>query len=118
ERSQFVVNFHPQRLENLRRRMATTVAADDFLNRACQWQRLPKLGNLALLHKSAGDATRRRLFAQVPKEAGQFFLAVTVDDLAGRFSGGRVHPHVEGPISHQTETALGVFELARRNTEI
>ena len=33
ERAELVVHLHPQCLENLRRRMAATVTADDFLDR-------------------------------------------------------------------------------------
>ena len=47
--------------------MATSVAADDFLDRARQRQRLPKRRDLAQLHNGAGNATRRRFFAQIAK---------------------------------------------------
>ena len=118
ERAQLVVHFHAQGLENLRRGVATPMAANNFLDRPGQRECFTKWRGLALLHNRTGDATRGRFFAEIAKKSGQFFFAVTVDDRIRGFLGAWIHPHVERTVSHQTETALGIFELAGRNTEI
>src|SRR5439155_4687468 len=51
-------------------------------------------------------------------EARQFFFAVLVYDARGGEARSRVHAHVERTVSHETETALRIFELSRRNTQI
>src|SRR5438270_13302228 len=118
ERAELVVDFHAQGLENLSCGVATPMPADNFLNRPGQPECFTKWRGLALLHNRTGDATRGRFLAEIAKKPGQLFFAVTVDDRTRGFLGARIHPHVEGTVSHQTETAFGIFELARRNTKI
>src|SRR5262245_13594303 len=59
-----------------------------------------------------------RFFAQFTKESGQILFAVVVYDCCRGEARSRIHSHVEWAISHQTEPALRVFELAGRNPEI
>ena len=118
ERAEFVVHLHPQGLEDLRRRMAPTVAADDFLDRLGEGERFAKGRFLAQLHDLARDPARRRLFAELAKNARQLFFRVAVDHFGGRQFPARIHPHVERAVAHQAETAIGIFELARGNAEI
>src|SRR5256714_6105343 len=92
--------------------------ANNFLNRPGQRECFTKWRGLALLHNRTGDATRGGFFAEIAKKSGQLFFAVTVDDRIRGFLGAWIHPHVERTVSHQTETAFGIFELAGRNTEI
>src|SRR2546423_14452089 len=92
--------------------------ANNLLNRPCQRECFMKWRGLAQLRNCTGDATRGRFFTEIAKKSGQLFFAVTVDDRTRGFLEAWVHPHVERTVSHQTETALGIFELTRRNTKI
>ena len=98
---QFVVHFHPQRLENLRRRMAAPVPADDFLDRLGQAERFAKGRFFAQLDDLAGNAARGRLFAELAENARQLFFRIAVDDFGGRQFPARIHPHVERAVAHR-----------------
>src|ERR1022692_3935373 len=119
KRTEFVVHFHAQRLKSLRRRMTTSVATNDFFNRTRERQRFTKRRRLARLHDYARDPARSRLLAQVAEQLCELFLAVIVNDVR---SLGRlvpwIHPHIERTVAHHAETALGIFELARRHAKI
>src|ERR1039457_6383062 len=119
KRTEFVVHFHAQRLKSLRRRMTTSVATNDFFNRTRERQRFTKRRRLARLHDYARDPARSRLLAQVAEQLCELFLAVIVNDVRSR---GRlvpwIHPHIERTVAHHAETALGIFELARRHAKI
>src|SRR5207302_9188903 len=52
------------------------------------------------------------------KELSQLLFTVLVYDGGSSEACRRVHPHVEGTVSHKAETARGIFQLARRNTKI
>src|SRR5437868_15527378 len=91
--------------------------ANNFLDRPCQRECLTKWRGLAQLHNRTGDATRGGFFAEIAKKSGQLFFAVTVDDRTRGFLAACDHPHVERTVSHQTETAFGIFEVSGRNTE-
>ena len=118
ERAEFVVHLHPQRLEDLRRRMASAVASDDFFDRLGQRERFAKRRFLAQLDDLAGNAARGRLFAQLAKNPRQLFFRVAVDHLGGGQFPARIHPHVERAVAHQAETAIGVLQLPRGDAEI
>ena len=118
ERAKLIVNLHAQRLENLRRGMTSSVTADDFFDRFRERERFAKRRFLAHFHDLAGDAARGWFFAVFAENAGQFFLAVAVDDFRGRQFATRIHPHIERAVAHKTETAISIFKLARGNAEI
>jgi len=55
---------------------------------------------------------------EVTKQASQFLFTVLVYNLRSSQLGSRVHAHVERTVSNEAETALRIFQLARRNTKI
>ena len=63
-----------RRLEDLGRGMAPSVAADDFLDRLRQLQRIAKGCFLAQLDDLAGDTARGRLFPELAEEFGSVLL--------------------------------------------
>jgi hypothetical protein len=46
------------------------------------------------------------------------FLAVLIYDRGSGQLGSRIHPHVEGTVSHEAEPALRIFELSGRDSQI
>ena len=118
ERAEFIVHFHPQSLEDLRGRMAPAVASDDFLDRLGEAERFAKGRFFAQLDDLAGDPARGRLFAELAENSRQLFFRIAVDDFRGGQFPARIHPHVERAVAHETETAIGIFQLARGNAEI
>src|SRR5947207_15822566 len=98
--------------------MTAPMTADNFLDRICERKSLAKGRVFAHLHELARDAPRGRFFAHFAEEAREIFLAVFVDDFGSGQLLARIHPHIQRPIALETETALGVFELSRRNAQI
>src|SRR3954471_13684112 len=98
--------------------MFAAVPPYDLLHRAGELRGLTKRGGLALLDQLTGDAARGRFFAEIAEKPDQLFFAVGVNDVGGRRLAPRVHPHIERAVALNAETALAIFELARRDTEI
>src|SRR4051794_40945114 len=98
--------------------MLAAVAPDDLLDRFRQLQRFAERRGFALLYELARNPARGWFFAEITEDARQLFLIVAVHDIRGGQLAPRVHAHVERPITDDAEAALGVFELARRNTNI
>src|SRR5438477_13150863 len=98
--------------------MLSSVASHEFLDCARERERFAKRRSLAHFHDHACDASRRRFFAQLTKEAGQVLFAIIVDDCRGREAPPPVHPHVQRTVSHETEPPPPAFALPCRNTQI
>src|SRR5438034_11173003 len=118
ERAELVIYFHPQRLKHLGSRMMTAVTADQFFDRAGQRQSFTKRYSFSHLYNQACNTTRCWLLSQFAKQPRQLFLAVFVYDRGGGQLTARIHAHIEGTVSHEAESALGIFELPRRYTKI
>src|SRR6266436_8317780 len=118
ERAKLVIYLHPQRLKHLGSRMMTAVTSDQFFDRARQRQSFAKRCSFSHLYNQACDTTRCRLLSQFAKQPRQLFLAVFVYDRGSGQLGSRIHAHIEGTVSHEAESPLGVFELPGRNTNI
>src|SRR6266487_4646086 len=118
ERAKLVVYLHPQRLKHLGGRMMTAVTADQFFDRAREGQSFAKRYSLSHLYNQACNATRCRFLSQLAKQPCQLFLAIFVYDRGSGQLGSRIHAHIEGTVSHEAESPLGVFELPGRDTQI
>src|SRR5947207_2220559 len=118
ERAELVIYLHPQRLKHLGGRMMTAVTADQFFDRARQRQSFAKRCSFSHLYDQACNATRCWLLTQFAKQPRQLFLTVFVYDRGSGQLTSRIHPHIEGTVSHEAEPALGIFELPRSDTNI
>src|SRR6266699_344062 len=98
--------------------MMPTVPPDQFFDRARQRQSFTKRRRLARLDDQPRDPARGRFLTQFTKQSGQFLFAIFIYDNSSSQLRLRVHPHVEGTVSHEAEAARRIFELARRNTKI
>src|SRR5262249_37828735 len=98
--------------------MLSPVAADQLFNCARQRQRLAKWRTLTHFHDHARDPARGRFFAQFTEKPGQFFFIVFVYDRGGGEASSLIHAHVERTVPNETKTALRIFELTGRNTQI
>src|SRR5436190_22705405 len=98
--------------------MLSSVTTYQLFNGSRELECFAKRGSFADLHNHARDTSRGRLFSELTKDASQILCAVVVHDRRRCETRLRIHPHVERAISHQTETALRVFELPGRNTQI
>src|SRR4029077_4534083 len=118
ERAELVIYFHSQRLKHLGSRMMTAVTANQFFDRARQRQSFAKRCSFSHLYNQACNATRCRLLSQFAKQPRQLFLAVFVYDRGSGQLSSRIHAHIQGTVSHEAESSLGVFELPGRNAKI
>ena len=73
---------------------------------------LRSLTNWLAIRRAAGSSPK------LAEEPGQFLFRIGVDDSRGRELAARIHPHIERAIAHDAETALRIFQLAGRDTEI
>src|SRR6267378_3475591 len=118
ERAKLIIYLHPQRLKYLGSRMMTAVTADQFFDRARQRQSFAKRCSLSHLYNQACNATRCRLLSQFAKQPRQLLLAVFVYDRGSGQLSSRIHAHIQGTVSHEAESSLGVFELPGRNAKV
>src|SRR5207302_4643789 len=64
------------------------------------------------------DTTRSRLLPEFTKQASQLFSAVFVNNSGSSKLVPWIHPHIEGAVTHQAETALPIFEVPGGDTQI
>src|SRR6476659_2119664 len=98
--------------------MLSSVPAYQLFNCAREREGFVKRRSFTYFHDRARNASRGRFFTELTKDAGQFLFAIIVHDCRRCEARLRVHSHVERTVSHQTETALRVFELPGRNTQV
>src|SRR4029077_919082 len=89
-----------------------------LLNRSRQRESFAKRRSLAHFDDQARNPSRGRFLTQFTKQLSQLLFTVMVYDGGSSQGGRRIHPHVEGTVSHKAETARRIFQLARRNTKI
>src|SRR6266536_2910414 len=98
--------------------MLPTVSSHQSFDCARERQSFAKRRSLPHLDDQTCDSPRSRFFAEFTKETGQFLFVVMVYDVGSSQVRLRVHAHVQRTVPHEAKTALRVFELARRNTQI
>src|SRR5436190_20168419 len=109
QRTKLVIDFHPQRLKNPGGGMVTAVPADKLFDRTRKRKSFAERKSLTHLYDQACDAARSRFLSQFAKETSQLLFAVLIYDRSSRQFGSRIHAHVEGTVSHKTETAFCIF---------
>src|SRR5438094_9386414 len=98
--------------------MLPTVSSHQSFDCERERQSFAKRRSLPHLDDQTCNSPRSRFLAEFTKETGQFLFVVMVYDVGSSQARLRVHAHVERTVSHEAKTALRVFELSRRNTQI
>lgn len=120
QESQLVVDGNPQRLKHERRRVVfpSTASPHGFGRQLCELAgrrdrlRSPPSDDLC------GDLPGVPFFAEVAKNAFQFFFGRSPQQFVRGSSPRRVEPQVEGSVAVETEPSLLVGQLIRRIAEV
>ena len=118
QRVHLSVHLYAQGLKHLRHVLLLAVGSKERLHHLQQVVNHQKLLLTASLHDGSGNPIAISQFTIQAEDASQLLLSVSVHHVGSCLSTPLVHSHVQLSVETERETALGIVEMMRADTQV